>query len=101
MIGPLPRFSQLIHESMDGKLFTQLNFFVHNLAQLKFGGDSRCFTVILPVFHGPFSYWSLFMGYWAFPIPTWCVRLFLRSGFAPNHHVFCFQLSCLLLTTVG
>merc|ERR1740123_2392899 len=25
---------------MDGKLFTQFNFFVHNLAQLKFGGDS-------------------------------------------------------------
>merc|ERR1719220_2402788 len=31
---------RLIHESMDGKLFTQFNFFVHNLAQLKFGGDS-------------------------------------------------------------
>jgi phosphatidylinositol-4-phosphate 3-kinase len=35
------RFSQLIHESMDGKLFTQFNFFVHNLAQLRGrGGDS-------------------------------------------------------------
>ena len=30
------RFSQLIHESMSS-MSTQLNFFVHNLAQLKFG----------------------------------------------------------------
>jgi len=34
------RFSQLIHESMDGKLFTQFNFLVHNIAQLWSGGES-------------------------------------------------------------
>jgi len=33
------RFSQLIHESM-ASVFTQFNFFVHNLAQLKFGADN-------------------------------------------------------------
>ena len=32
------RFSQLIHESMSS-MSTQLNFFVHNLAQLKFGTE--------------------------------------------------------------
>ncbi|XP_023349683.1 phosphatidylinositol 4-phosphate 3-kinase C2 domain-containing subunit alpha isoform X2 [Eurytemora carolleeae] len=31
------RFGQLIHESINSSLSTQLNFFVHNLAQLKFG----------------------------------------------------------------
>jgi len=34
------RFSQLIHESINS-LATQLNFFVHNLAQLKFAGSGK------------------------------------------------------------
>jgi len=32
------RFTQLIHESIKNSFSTQFNFFVHNLAQLKFGG---------------------------------------------------------------
>lgn len=32
------RFAQLIHESINNSFSTQFNFFVHNLAQLKFGG---------------------------------------------------------------
>jgi phosphatidylinositol-4-phosphate 3-kinase len=37
---PYFRFAQLIHESINNSFSTQFNFFVHNLAQLKFGGGA-------------------------------------------------------------